>query len=111
VAGKADVKVSPDAIRETLDALAGLKAARYVVDQGADLKLYGLDPPQLALEIQTTSGKRMLHIGRPEGESKRYYARVAEEKRSDVFVISEADAARIVRTLQGFTQGPAKPGP
>ncbi len=104
VAGKPDAKVNPAAIRETLDALAGLKAARYVADQGADLKLHGLEPPQVALEIQTPTAKRVLHVGRPEGESKRHYARVPDEKRTDVFVLDEQDVVKIVRTLQGFTQ-------
>ena len=36
-------------------------------------------------------------------DSKRYYARVPEKDRSEVFVISEADAGRIVRPLAAFT--------
>ncbi len=106
VAGVSGSKVKPDVIRDVLDALAGLKAARYVVDKvdnKADLKLYGLEPPQLVLEIQTTTGKRVLHIGRPEGESKRYYARVPDNDHSPVFVIAEADAHRIVRALKDFS--------
>ena len=55
------------------------------------------------------SGKRVLHIGRPEGESKRYYARVPDKGRGDVFVISEADGARIVRDLAALTEKPPKP--
>jgi hypothetical protein len=45
----------------------------------------------------------VLHVGRPEGESQRYYAQVPDKDRGDVFVIGEADAARIVRDLAGFT--------
>jgi len=108
VAGKPDVKVKAEIIRDALDALAGLKAERYVVDKTADLKLYGLEPPQLSLEIQTRSGKRLLQIGRPEGESKRYYARAPEGDGSAVFIISEADAHRIVKPLAGFTQETTK---
>jgi len=104
VAGKPGVKVHPEAVREALDALAGLKAARYVTDKGADLKLYGLQPPQLLLEIQTRSGPRVLHIGRPEGESKRFYARVPDNGSGSVFIISEADANRIIRPLTAFMQ-------
>ena len=44
--------------------------------KAADLKLYGLEPPQLVLEAKTPAGPRVLHVGRPEGESKRVYARV-----------------------------------
>jgi hypothetical protein len=109
VVGKPEVKVSTEAVSDALAALAGLRVERYVVDKGADLKLYGLEPPELVLEVQTPGGKKILHIGRPEGESKRYYARVPEKDQTDVFVIAEADAARIVRELPGFTQKPAKP--
>lgn len=108
VAGKPDSTVKADVLRETLDALAGLKAARYVVDKNADLKLYGLEPPQLVLEIQTRSGNRVLHIGRPEGESKRPYARVPAENNSAVFVLSESDAGRIIKPLAGFVQEGSK---
>jgi hypothetical protein len=104
LAGKPGVKVQPEAVREALDGLAGLKAARYVTDKGTDLKLYGLQPPQLVLEIQTRSGPRVLHIGRPEGESKRFYARVPDNDRGSVFIISEADANRIIRPLTTFVQ-------
>jgi hypothetical protein len=111
VAGKPEAKLKAEAVREALDALAGLKAARYIVDRGAELNLYGLEPPQLALEIQTRTGKRVLHVGRPEGESKRYYARVFEGSDSPVFVISEVDAGRIVRPLAAFILQPAKTPP
>jgi hypothetical protein len=73
-----------------------------VADKDADLKLYGLEPPELVLAVQWPSNRRVLHIGRMEGGSQRYYARVPEGNRSDVFVISAADAAKIVRTLSAF---------
>jgi hypothetical protein len=47
-------------------------------------------------------------IGRREGESKRYYARVPTDTTSDVFIISEKDGERIVRDLRGFAQAPPK---
>jgi hypothetical protein len=78
------------------------------VDKGADLKLYGLEPAELTVEVSTLSGRRVLQVGRPEGESKRYYAHVADKDRSDVFIIAEADAARIVRDLPAFTQPATK---
>jgi hypothetical protein len=98
-----EAKVKAEAVTDALAAIAGLKAERFVVDKGADLKLYGLEPPELVIEVQTPAGKRVLHVGRPEGESKRYYARVPDKDRSDVFVIGEAEAARIVRDLPAFT--------
>jgi hypothetical protein len=111
IAGKPDMAVKTETVNQALAALAGLRIERVVVDKDADLKLYGLEPPQLTLEVQTPTGKRVLEIGNREGESKRYYARVPDGKRSDVFVISEADAAKIVRDSKGFTAESAKPTP
>ncbi|HZT81502.1 MAG TPA: DUF4340 domain-containing protein, partial [Gemmataceae bacterium] len=104
VRGKPGVKVNESAVNDALAALSGLKAARYVVDKGADLKLYGLEPPELVLEVATRNGKKTIHVGRCEGDSKAYYARVPGKDRSEVFTISEADAGRIVRDLGQFTQ-------
>jgi hypothetical protein len=109
VAGQPDEVVNVKAVNDALDALARLKVERYVLDKGADPKLYGLEPPELTIDVQTPTGKRTVQIGRTEGESKRYYARVPDKDRSDVFVVSEADGARIVRDLAAFTEKLPKP--
>jgi hypothetical protein len=111
VAGKPSMKVNTAAVNETLAALAGLKPERYVVDKGADFKLYGLEPPELVIEAEAPAGRRTLQIGRAEGDSKRHYARVTTKDRSDVFLVSEADSAKLVRQLSAFTQTTAKPTP
>jgi hypothetical protein len=109
VRGMPDATVNADKIRDTLDALAGLQAERYVEDKGASLALYGLKPPPvLAVEVKTRTGKQVLHIGRQEGNSKRYYARVVEGDNSAVFVISADAGGKIVRTLKEFTQPASK---
>ena len=55
--------------------------------------------------VQSRSGgPRVLQIGRAFGESKRRYARVADAKRTDVFLISESDAAKIVRDVAAFAK-------
>ena len=77
---------------------------RYVVDKGADYKLYGLEPPELVVEAQGPAGKRTLHIGRIEGDSKRYYARVPGPDRTDVFVISPESGTALVRDLAAFSK-------
>jgi hypothetical protein len=109
VVGKPEAKVNAQAVSDALAALSGLRVERYVVDKGADLKLYGLEPAELTLEVKTPSGPRTLEIGHAEGESKRLYARLPEKDRSDVFLLSEADAGRIVRDLTGFLEKPLKP--
>jgi hypothetical protein len=104
--GKPDAKISAATVEDTLAALAGLKLTRYAVDKGANLALFGLDKPELMLEIATRSGKRVLHIGNPEGNSKRRYARVPDKDRSDVFVLDEATCERILRDLNAFGKPP-----
>jgi hypothetical protein len=108
VVGMPTAKIKSETIRDTLDALASLRALRYVDDKGTDAQLYGLKEPQLELTINLPAGKRVLKVGRPEGNSKRYYAQVEGGDTSAVFVIAEADAARILRSLKDFTQAPAK---
>ncbi|HEV3257785.1 MAG TPA: DUF4340 domain-containing protein [Gemmataceae bacterium] len=110
VVGKPEIMVKSEAVTETLDALASLRAERYVVDKDADFKLYGLEPPQLTVQVGTQGAKRVLYVGRTEGTSKRYYARVAEPDRSDVFVISAKEAANVVREVGAFGKGPGKSG-
>jgi hypothetical protein len=109
VAGQPGTLVNVKAVNDALDALARLRVERYVVDSGADPKLYGLEPPEFVIDVRTREGRRTLQIGRTEGDSKRYYARVPDKDRGDVFVISEADGARIVRDLAAFTEKPIKP--
>jgi len=105
-ADQPDTKINSKQVTDTLDALAGFKAVRYVTDAKADLKLYGLDPPVWTIEAETTSGKRTLHVGRTEGDSQRVYATVPGS--DAVFVIGEAEAQRILRPLAGFVEKSAK---
>jgi hypothetical protein len=106
---KADAKINAATVEETLTALAGLKLSRYVVDKGANLALFGLDKPQLVLEVATRSGKRVLHVGNREGDSKRRYARIPNGDRADVFLLDEASCERIVRDLSAFGKPPTVP--
>jgi hypothetical protein len=110
IAGKPAERVEADRVRETLSALANLKAERWEADKSADLKRYGLDQPQ-KIEVVLRKGKRSLFVGSSEGPGKGSYVRVgADTPTSDVQVLSAADVARIVRTPQGFTTPPRPPG-
>ncbi|HEY7423405.1 MAG TPA: DUF4340 domain-containing protein [Gemmataceae bacterium] len=106
--GKPDAKVNTATAEDTLAALAGLKLSRYAVDKGANLALFGLDKPELVLEVATRSGKRVLHVGNTEGNSKRRYARIPDSERGDVFVLDEETCARVVRDLNAFGKPPAR---
>jgi hypothetical protein len=105
--GKPDAKLNTATVEDTLGALAGLKLSRYAVDKGANLALFGLDKPELVLEVATRSGKRLLHVGNTEGSSKRRYARIPDPDRSDVFVLDEASCDRILRDLAAFGKPPS----
>jgi Domain of unknown function (DUF4340) len=96
------VKLNEATVNDTLAALSGLKLERYAVDKDAELKLFGLQTPELVLEAATRSGKRTLQIGGFVGESKARYARLPD--RPGVFVIDEATASRLVRDLSAFTR-------
>jgi len=108
VEGKPDAKVKEDIVRDILGTLAKLQAQRYAVDKGADLKLFGLQPPFLAMEMQTPSSKYMLHIGHVEGDSKRRYATVPPMSENTVFVIGETDVTQLVRPLQALVENAKK---
>ncbi len=98
--GQPDIKVSAKEVTDTLDALASLKAERFVADAKADLKLYGLDPAVWTITVTTPAGTRTLLIGRAEGDSKRLYATVPGS--GAVFIIGESVAPRIVRSRAAF---------
>jgi hypothetical protein len=88
------------AVNELLGTLAGLRVERYAIDREADPKLFGLDEPEGTITVTQRDGsKRVLHLGGAVGgtDGKQVYARVADPARTDVFVLSEADTARLTR--------------
>lgn len=96
--------VNAQAVSEFLDKLAGLQAERYAADEGADWKLFGLDPPQRVIVLTLRGGgTRTLHLGREEGgEGGRLYARVMDKDRSDALVLSAADSRVLSRDRAAF---------
>jgi hypothetical protein len=112
VAGKPAMKLNAATVSDTLSALRELKLERYVKDDGAQLKLFGLDPPELVLEATTPTGKYTLHLGGLEGGSRRRYARLPLSKWKDVFVLDEAASNKLMRNLDALmkpTAGEGKP--
>ena len=88
------------AVTETLAALAGLKAERYVADKDADLKLYGLEKPSRVIVVAQQGGvRKTLQLGGEVGgiDGRQVYAKVAEPGRTDVFTLSAADTALLGR--------------
>jgi len=104
-------RISVAAVNDFLAALRDLSASRYISDVGADPKLYGLEKPQRVIVLTQSSPMggattKTLRIGAAEGGSdgKRYYAAVDEPGRSEVFVISEAEAARLMKDRTDFLE-------
>jgi len=105
---KPDAKINSATVEDTLAALASLKLSRYAVDKDANLALFGLDKPELILEIATRSGKRVLHLGNVEGSTKGRYARLPDSDRGGVFVLDEETCVRIMRDVSAFGRPPAR---
>lgn len=93
-------ELNTKAVVDLLDALAGLKAERYIADTKADLQLHGLDKPAMKIELTTPAGSRTLILGRTEGDSKRVYATVPGS--DAVFLIGEADVQRLTRPATAY---------
>ena len=98
--------IEPRAVNELLAALSALKVERYAVDADADLKLFGLDKPEVTLTVLLKDGKRVLEVGGVVGGTgdKQRYARVVEKGRTDVFVLSAADTERVMRDRSVYVQ-------
>jgi hypothetical protein len=104
VVGRPDVKLDAKLVNDTLALLRDPRLEHYAVDQGADLALFGLKPPELVLEATTPSGKRVLHVGGLEGKSQRRYAHRPDSGRTDVLLLSAADSTRLFRQLADFSR-------
>jgi len=94
-------------VTEMLAALAQLKAERYVADKDANLELFGLKEPKRVIVLSMQEGQvtKSLQLGGEVGGSggKQVYAKVNEPGRTDVFVLSEADTAKLMRDRAGLT--------
>jgi hypothetical protein len=104
VVGRPELVPNAQTVNDTLGAVANLKLARYAADAGGDPKLFGLDRPELVLELNTPTGKRTLEVGGREGGTRRRYARVRGDRHGGVFVLDAADCARILRDAAAFTR-------
>ena len=95
-------------ISELLGALAQLKAERYIADKDANLELYGLKEPKRVIVLSMQDGKvtKSLLLGAEVGgtNGKQVYAKVNEPGRTDVFALSEADTAKLLRDRAGMLQ-------
>jgi len=97
---KAGDKFDAAKVAELAAAFAGLKAERYVADAKADLAVYGLDKPARVVAVVGRGGvTKSLALGGPEGTSggKQLYAKVNDPARPEVFLLSEADTAKLTR--------------
>lgn len=92
-------------VTQTVAALAGLKAERFVADSDAKLALYGLEKPSRVIVATAKGGaSKTLQLGGPVGDSggKKVYAKLPDQPA--VFVLSEADTAELTRERAAFVQ-------
>lgn len=93
------------AVAELLGSLTALQVERYAVDADGDPKLFGLEKPEATVTVALKDGsKRVLEVGGVVGGTgdKQRYARVVDKGRSDVFVLSAADTARVTRDRAAY---------
>ncbi|HLW68112.1 MAG TPA: DUF4340 domain-containing protein, partial [Gemmataceae bacterium] len=104
VEGKPEAKVKAEVVTEMLGALANLKVDRYMADKDAPMDLYGLAKPRRTIVAQTGMGmKQEIQLGNLEGGSKRVYARLPGK--TEVFVLSEVDSAKLDRDVKALVDG------
>ena len=83
-----------------------LRIERYVVDTGAvDLKPYGLDKPKTITIAAEGGRKHTLLLGNL-FEGKRFYAKLDDSTRSDVFLFNEEDSRVLNRTRAAYSLKP-----
>lgn len=107
-------RVDARQVNDLVGTLGALRAARYAADADANLKLYGLDKPEVELALELPDGsKRLVQVGGAVGGTgdKQRYARVAEPGRTDVFVLSAADTASLLRARADYLMAAKKPNP
>lgn len=102
---KAGQAANVNAIADVLSTLAGLKAERFVADEKADLKLYGLEPARRVIIVRTRAGQTVkLHLGNQEGGGPKVYATLPDTGNGAVVVLSEADTAKLMKPAEEFTK-------
>jgi len=92
--------IDPAVVNELVATLGALRVDRYAADTDADPKLFGFEKPEATLTVtERTGSPKVLEVGGVVGgtDGKQRYARVVEKNRSDVFVLSPADTARLTR--------------
>ena len=98
IPGRPDQAINAAAVNDLVKTLAQLRADRFVADKAADLAQYGLQTPARTLVFRPRNGQpRTLYLGNAERGTKQLYARVYDPSRSDVFVISTEDSAKLLR--------------
>ncbi len=98
--------IDPVAVTDLLGTLSGLRVERFAADKAADAKLFGLDKPETTWTVATPTGKAVLELGAVVGGSdgKQRYARIGEPSRTDVFILSAEDTAKLTRPRANYVQ-------
>jgi hypothetical protein len=106
VSGRPDQPVNAATINDLLGTLSNLKAERFLVDKDADLRRYGLASPARTIVVRPRVGNPLtLYLGNFELGTKRAYGRIYDAARTDVFLLSAADTAKLMRELSELVAG------
>ena len=100
--------LNPETVNDLIFAVSGLRAERYVIDKGADLKTYGLDKPR-TVTITTEGGKKaIVQLGNL-FEGKYLYGKLDDPARSDVFLLGEHDSKALNRPRGDYAMPKEEP--
>ncbi len=90
------------AVNDLLATLDGLQVERYVADQKSPPQLFGLDSPEMTVEVRAAGRRYVLEIGGPVGGSdgRQRYVRVAGS--DAVGVLRPTDTERLLRDLDSY---------
>jgi hypothetical protein len=86
-----------EAVAGVLSTLSGLNADRIVEEKASDRKQYGLDPPQVELDITVKDGTRQLLLGDDTPAGENVYAALVTDPR--VFTLASYQKSSLAKSL------------
>lgn len=96
--------VEQKVVNELLGALANLEVVRYVLDKEENLPLYGLMPSQMTIEVESPSGKQILHLGNQFVNTTQRYGRSEDKASPGVFILKKDDTEKLFIELSALNK-------
>lgn len=106
VVGRDDFELDTEKVREFVRYLSKLKADRFAQYTGPFKKEYGLDKPQLVVEVRLDDeSSYRLSVG-AQGEGESWYAIVGDRKEGAVAIVSGSELADALKGPDAFAKQP-----